>query len=166
MEELRSGYKILVADDDTNVHQSLNAYFRREGYQMISAYDGKYRPRQKGLRHLTMTPYFHKYQLQPESQAFPSVAQTARYQHGSHILRRNADIYHYPFKEGAALDHSRASYCSRTCDIFHLFLYINTFSLFSDLIHDSLSCFGIAVAAVCNNKQLGFVILAQTSDMT
>ena len=40
MEELRSGYKILVADDDPNVHQSLNAYFRREGYQMISAFDG------------------------------------------------------------------------------------------------------------------------------
>ena len=40
MEENRSGYKILVADDDTNVHQSLKAYFRREGYQMISTYDG------------------------------------------------------------------------------------------------------------------------------
>ncbi len=40
MEEHRSGYRILVADDDPNVHQSLNAYFRREGYQMISAYDG------------------------------------------------------------------------------------------------------------------------------
>ena len=40
MEERRTGYKILVADDDPNVHQSLNAYFRREGYQIISAYDG------------------------------------------------------------------------------------------------------------------------------
>lgn len=40
MEEYRSGYRILVADDDPNVHQSLNAYFRREGYQMLSAYDG------------------------------------------------------------------------------------------------------------------------------
>ncbi len=40
MEENRSGYRILVADDDPNVHQSLNAYFRREGYRMISAYDG------------------------------------------------------------------------------------------------------------------------------
>ena len=40
MEEVRSGYRILVADDDPNVHQSLNAYFRREGYQMISAYNG------------------------------------------------------------------------------------------------------------------------------
>ena len=40
MEENRNSYKILVADDDPNVHQSLNAYFRREGYQMISAYDG------------------------------------------------------------------------------------------------------------------------------
>ena len=52
MEDLRSGYRILVADDDVNVHQSLNAYFRREGYQMLSAYNGeealafvrKYRP--------------------------------------------------------------------------------------------------------------------------
>jgi len=52
MEEYRSGYRILIADDDPNVHQSLNAYFRREGYQMLSAYDGeealrcirKYRP--------------------------------------------------------------------------------------------------------------------------
>ena len=41
MEENRSGYKVLVADDDQNVHQSLNAYFRREGYQMLSAYDGE-----------------------------------------------------------------------------------------------------------------------------
>ena len=41
MEESRSGYKILVADDDPNVHQSLNAYFRREGYQIISAFDGE-----------------------------------------------------------------------------------------------------------------------------
>ena len=40
MEETRGGYRILVADDDANVHQSLNAYFRREGFQMISAYDG------------------------------------------------------------------------------------------------------------------------------
>ena len=40
MDEHRTGYKILVADDDTNVHQSLNAYFRREGYQIISAFDG------------------------------------------------------------------------------------------------------------------------------
>ena len=37
MEEYRAGYRILVADDDINVHQSLNTYFRREGYQMISA---------------------------------------------------------------------------------------------------------------------------------
>ena len=40
MEEHRGGYHILVADDDPNVHQSLNAYFRREGYQILSAYDG------------------------------------------------------------------------------------------------------------------------------
>ena len=52
MVDFRSGYRILVADDDVNVHQSLNAYFRREGYQMLSAYNGeealafvrKYRP--------------------------------------------------------------------------------------------------------------------------
>ena len=41
MEEYRSGYKILVADDDVNVHQSLNAYFRRDGFHMLSAYDGE-----------------------------------------------------------------------------------------------------------------------------
>lgn len=40
MEEYRTGYKILIADDDANVHQSLNAYFKREGYQVFSAYDG------------------------------------------------------------------------------------------------------------------------------
>ena len=40
MEEHRGGYHILVADDDPNVHQSLNTYFRREGYQILSAYDG------------------------------------------------------------------------------------------------------------------------------
>lgn len=41
MEESRSGYRILIADDDINVHQSLNAYFKREGYQILSAYDGE-----------------------------------------------------------------------------------------------------------------------------
>ena len=41
MEDFRSGYRILVADDDINVHQSLNAYFKREGYQILSAYDGE-----------------------------------------------------------------------------------------------------------------------------
>lgn len=41
MEDHRSGYRILIADDDTNVHQSLGAYFRREGYQAISAFDGE-----------------------------------------------------------------------------------------------------------------------------
>ena len=41
MEEHRSGYRILVADDDENVHHSLNTYFKREGYQLLSAYDGE-----------------------------------------------------------------------------------------------------------------------------
>ena len=41
MEEHRSGYRILIADDDVNVHQSLNTYFKREGYQVYSAYNGE-----------------------------------------------------------------------------------------------------------------------------
>ena len=41
MEERKNGYRILIADDDNNVHQSLGAYFRREGYQAIAAYDGE-----------------------------------------------------------------------------------------------------------------------------
>ena len=41
MDEHRAGYKILICDDDINVHQSLNAYFKREGYQIFSAYDGE-----------------------------------------------------------------------------------------------------------------------------
>ena len=41
MEEYKGGYKILIVDDDPNVHQSLNAYFRRERYQTFSAYDGE-----------------------------------------------------------------------------------------------------------------------------
>ncbi|MBE5807969.1 MAG: response regulator transcription factor [Clostridiales bacterium] len=41
MEERRRNCTILVADDDRNVHISLNAYFRHEGYQILSAYDGK-----------------------------------------------------------------------------------------------------------------------------
>lgn len=41
MEEYRNGYRILVADDDVNVHKSLNTYFKREGYQLLSAYDGE-----------------------------------------------------------------------------------------------------------------------------
>ena len=54
MDENRTGYKILVADDDTNVHQSLNAYFRREGYQMISAYDGEQAVQQAKVQHPDM----------------------------------------------------------------------------------------------------------------
>jgi len=54
MEESRTGYKILVADDDPNVHQSLNAYFRREGYQMISAYDGEQAVQQARIQHPDM----------------------------------------------------------------------------------------------------------------
>lgn len=41
MDEHRTGYKILIADDDANVHQSLNAYFKREGFQILPAYDGE-----------------------------------------------------------------------------------------------------------------------------
>ena len=41
MEEARSGYRVLIADDDVHVHQSLTTYFRREGYQTLSAYDGE-----------------------------------------------------------------------------------------------------------------------------
>ncbi len=41
MERSRSGYRILVADDDTNVHEALGVHFRREEYQMLSAYDGE-----------------------------------------------------------------------------------------------------------------------------
>ncbi len=40
MEDRKKNYKILIADDDVNVHQSLNTYFRREGYQTLAAYDG------------------------------------------------------------------------------------------------------------------------------
>ena len=41
MEERKLNYRILIADDDSNVHQSLGSYFRREGYQAMSAYDGE-----------------------------------------------------------------------------------------------------------------------------
>lgn len=41
MEKNRSGYRILVADDDIKVHEVLGAYFRREEFQMLSAYDGE-----------------------------------------------------------------------------------------------------------------------------
>lgn len=41
MEKSRSGYRILVADDDANVHEVLGLHFRREEYQMLSAYDGE-----------------------------------------------------------------------------------------------------------------------------
>lgn len=41
MDEYKSGYRILIADDDANVHQSLNPYFKREGYQVLSASDGE-----------------------------------------------------------------------------------------------------------------------------
>ncbi len=47
MDEYRSGYRILIADDDVNVHQSLGSYFRREGYQLLSAYDGE-----EAIRHV------------------------------------------------------------------------------------------------------------------
>ena len=40
MEKKSGGYRVLVADDDTSVHEALGIYFRREEYQMLSAYDG------------------------------------------------------------------------------------------------------------------------------
>ena len=40
-EERKTSCRILIADDDMNVHQSLNTYFKREGYQTLSAYDGE-----------------------------------------------------------------------------------------------------------------------------
>ena len=51
MDEHRSGYRILIADDDTNVHQSLNAYFHKEGYQTFSAFDGEEAVRQMRTTH-------------------------------------------------------------------------------------------------------------------
>ena len=41
MENNRSGYRVLVADDDPNVHEVLGLYFRREEYQVLSAFDGE-----------------------------------------------------------------------------------------------------------------------------
>lgn len=41
MDDRRTSCRILVADDDPNVHQSLSVYFRREGYQTLSVYDGE-----------------------------------------------------------------------------------------------------------------------------
>lgn len=41
MEEKRSGYKILIADDDPKVHECLSAYFQKENYQVFDAYDGE-----------------------------------------------------------------------------------------------------------------------------
>ena len=40
MEKKSGGYRVLVADDDTSVHEALGIYFRREEYQVLSAYDG------------------------------------------------------------------------------------------------------------------------------
>ena len=41
MEIQRSGYRVLVADNDRSVHETLGLYFRREEYQMLSAFDGE-----------------------------------------------------------------------------------------------------------------------------
>ncbi|MBO4297890.1 MAG: response regulator transcription factor [Clostridia bacterium] len=41
MEDRKKSCQILIADDDVIVHQSLNTYFRREGYQTLAAYDGE-----------------------------------------------------------------------------------------------------------------------------
>ena len=41
MEMKNGGYRVLVADDDRSVHETLGAYFRREEYQMLSAFDGE-----------------------------------------------------------------------------------------------------------------------------
>ena len=40
MEARQGGYRVLVADDDLNVHRALDAGFRKEAFQMVSAYDG------------------------------------------------------------------------------------------------------------------------------
>ena len=41
MEEHKNAYKVLIADDDPVVHQSLNAYFKRENFTTASAFDGE-----------------------------------------------------------------------------------------------------------------------------
>ena len=41
MEKNRSGYRVLMADDDPAVHDVLGNFFRREEYQVLSAYDGE-----------------------------------------------------------------------------------------------------------------------------
>ena len=41
MEIQRGGYRVLVADSDRSVHETLGLYFRREEYQMLSAFDGE-----------------------------------------------------------------------------------------------------------------------------
>ena len=41
MEGYKTNYRVLIADDDPNVHQSLSPYFRREGYEIFSSYDGE-----------------------------------------------------------------------------------------------------------------------------
>lgn len=41
MERNNGGYRVLVADDDKSVHETLGLLFRREEYQMLSAYDGE-----------------------------------------------------------------------------------------------------------------------------
>ena len=41
MEEIRGGYKILIADDDPKVHECLTECFQRENYQIFDAYDGE-----------------------------------------------------------------------------------------------------------------------------
>ena len=37
MEGYKTNYRVLIADDDPNVHQSLSPYFRREGYEIFSS---------------------------------------------------------------------------------------------------------------------------------
>ena len=41
MEEHKNAYKVLIADDDPVVHQSLSLYLDAEEFQHTSAYDGK-----------------------------------------------------------------------------------------------------------------------------
>ena len=41
MDESKRGYRVLIADDDPNVHKSLSVYFKYDGCTVLDAYDGE-----------------------------------------------------------------------------------------------------------------------------
>ena len=54
-----SANKILIADDDKVVHESLGIYLKSEGFEVVDVYDGKAAVAAQDSRHSALCAGYH-----------------------------------------------------------------------------------------------------------